>query len=181
MTRRNNPPSRPGPGAAALPPELRRMEAMLGFQRRSWRVERLGWLAMLGLVLAGLLGAFGGSGWLAGATATTPDGALRITYDRAQRNMLPTVFRIEALRPLPEGRLQLRLGESLPAHWRVRSLLPSPAESRSDARGLVLTLQAAGPGPALALEAEPEGAGIFRLAIGLANGPPAILRILVWP
>jgi hypothetical protein len=179
MTRRNNPPS--SPDTIGLPPEMRRMEAMLGFQRRSWRVERLGWLAMLGLVLAGLLGAFGGSGWLAGATATTPDGALRITYHRVQRKMLPTVFRIEALRPPPEGRLQLRLGESLPAQWRMRSLLPPPAESRSDAQGLVLTLHAGGPGPALALEAEPEGAGIFRLAIGFADGPPAILRILVWP
>lgn len=179
MTSRSNSPFSLDPGT--LPPEMRRMEALLGFQRRSWRVERLGWLAMLGLVLAGLLGAFGGSGWLAGATATTPDGALRITYDRVQRQMLPTVFRVEALRPPPDGRLQLRLGDALPAHWRVRSLLPHPAESHSDAGDLVLTLQAGSPGPLVALEAEPEGAGIFRLAVGLADGPPAILRILVWP
>lgn len=183
-------PSETGPASAApdpatLPPEIRRIEAMLPFQRRTWRCERLGWLGMLALVVAGLLGGLGGTGWLGGAEAVTPDGALRISYRGIQRLMAPTVFRVEALRPpAPEGWLELRLGAEFLARWRVMELVPPPAESRGDAGGLVLAYRVHGGReavPALLVQAEPEGVGLARVAIGTAGGEPAVLRILVWP
>src|SRR4051794_15769935 len=99
---------------------------------------------MLALVLAGLLGALGGTGWLDGAETVAPGGALRITYRGVQRLMAPTLFRIEALRPAPDGWLELRLDGEFLARWRVMELVPPPAESRGDAGGLVLAYRVHG-------------------------------------
>ncbi len=187
MTARNDPPSGGIRSAAAslsaLPPDMERMEALQGFQRRSWVLERIAWLGMLGLLLVGLAGGFGGAGWLAGAEATTPDGALRITYSRVQRQQSPTMFRVEALRPDQQGRLELRLGRDLLDGWEVQSLLPQAAESRGDAQGLVLTyrLQGGGAAPVLLLMAQAVAPGIVQASIGTAEGAPVVLRILVWP
>jgi hypothetical protein len=131
-----------------------------------------------------MLGGLGGAGWLGGAEATTPDGALRVTYRGIQRLMAPTAFRIEAARPARDGRLELRLDAEFLAGWRVIGLVPPPAESRGDAAGgLVLGYRLRGgeAAPALVLQAEPERVGLARIAIGTAEGPPAVLRILVWP
>ena len=187
MTPRDDPP--PGgirsaaANPSALPPDMQRMEARLGFQRRTWMVERLCWLGMLALLLVGLAGGFGGTGWLAEAEATTPDGALRITYSRIQRYMSPTLFRIEALQPAQEGRLDLRLGRDLLEGWQMQSVLPQANRSYGDAQGLVLTqhLQGDGTAPALLLLAQATAPGFVQASIGTAEGPPAVLRILVWP
>jgi hypothetical protein len=184
----SGPPTVPGtppalPDPAGLPPALRRMEAQFGFQRRSWFAERLAWLVMLGVVLGGLMGAFGGAGWLAEAEASTPDGALRIRYASIQRLTAPTVLRVEAAPNRPDGRLDLSFGPELLAHWRVTGLVPPPLESRGEAGHLVLTYQVSGAGaaPALLLQAEPERPGLARVSIGRGGDPPLTLRILVWP
>lgn len=168
---------------AALPAAMQRMEEQLGFQRRTWRVQRLAWVALAILLVLGLLGGFGGAGWLATAEAVTPDGALRIEYRRIQRQTQPGLIRIDALHPPPDGRLELRLGPEFLRGWRVQGMLPLPAASRGEAGGLVLTLAVAGASeaPALLLQAEPVRPGIASLAIGAAAGPPARLRMLVWP
>jgi hypothetical protein len=61
-----------------LPPALREVEAQIGFQRRLWRAERIGWGCMALLVLAALAGLTGGGGPLSRATGAAPEGSLAL-------------------------------------------------------------------------------------------------------
>ena len=67
------------------------------FQRRAWRAERVGWAVMLGLVLAGMLGAFG-EGWLSRTSTDVVGGRLRVDYERIARHGSPATLRV-ALAP----------------------------------------------------------------------------------
>jgi hypothetical protein len=56
------------------------------FQRREWRVDRVGWVVMGLILVAGLLGVWGG-GLLGNVTATGSDGRMCVDYDRFVRNL----------------------------------------------------------------------------------------------
>ena len=81
-------------------------------QRREWRIERVGWVLMAGLLLAGLLGLLG-DGPLSRATAGSA-GALSVEYDRLQRAAAPYEYRFEVDPSLArEGQLRLRFDDAL--------------------------------------------------------------------
>ncbi|SFB19519.1 hypothetical protein SAMN05216266_10642 [Amycolatopsis marina] len=56
------------------------------FQVREWRIDRGGWVVMFLIVLAGLLGLWGG-GPLGEATVSAGDGSMSVSYDRFVRNL----------------------------------------------------------------------------------------------
>jgi len=60
------------------------IEQDIAFQYRHWRRERLGWMVMALILVAGLSGVFGHHP-LAKATSRTADGQLSIDYDRYAR------------------------------------------------------------------------------------------------
>jgi hypothetical protein len=178
-------PAMPSPLADA-PPELRRIEEDLPYQRRTWRFERIGWVLMALFVLAALLGATGSGGPLVRVEATTPDGALRIRYDRIQRQGAPTTLRFAARAAPPGGTLDLRLDRVFLDGWRLEPGVPVPTTAAAGPEGLRLRFATAASGgaapPVVALHATPDG--WFRLArpeVALGDGPPARLFILVWP
>lgn len=80
----------------------------LDFLRREWRIQRIGWIAMLLTILLGLAGALG-RGPLA-ATQTGDPATLAIAYDRIIRHGAATEVRITA-------------GPSLPADTMLRVLV----------------------------------------------------------
>ena len=172
------------PDRRALPPELRRMEVALGFQRRSWTVERAGWAGMALLILAGLLGLLGGSGWLLEAAAATPDGGLRLRYDRTQRLGSPTNFQLELRAPPERGQAELRLHPGFVGHWRIESIVPAPETASAGPDGLRLAFRIA-PGAAVlpvVLRGQPAGGfGLVRAVLTAGEGPVLPVAVLVWP
>jgi hypothetical protein len=65
----------------------------LVFQRREWMFERVGWAAMLLVLLAALLGLLG-NGPLGTTSAHTPDGTVHVEYDRFLRRHAETDLRV---------------------------------------------------------------------------------------
>jgi MFS family permease len=63
----------------------------LEFQRKWWRFERIVWSIFVVILICDLLGLFG-RGWLAKATRTTPDGALKLNYERIERADTPSIM-----------------------------------------------------------------------------------------
>lgn len=172
----------PDPSPAGLPPAIRRMEAEMVHQRRAWAVERLAWFALAAVVAAGLLGALGRGGWLSDTRAVAADGALGFRYQRVQRLLAESDIEVTALARPVGGALELRLGRDLLDGWQVRTVLPPPAASRGEAGSLVLRFPVgASPAPVVVLRLEPRRAGLRAMTIGAADGPPARLRVLVWP
>ncbi|GGC66943.1 hypothetical protein GCM10011504_51160 [Siccirubricoccus deserti] len=166
-----------------LPHAMRRMEADLPFQHRSWQVERLSWAMLLVLVAAGLLGIFGGSGPLVAATALTPDEAIRLRYERVQRLLLRTTLLVELPRARPDGQLELRLGPEMLEGWEIHGTMPSAVVSRSGSDGVTLVFETApaGAGTTIRLMVEPRRVGVRRLSVAAGDGPPSRPAVLIWP
>ena len=65
----------------------------LRFSQREWRTQKAGWLVMLLLILAALLGVFG-RGPLSPQQAVTANGRLILAYDRVARHSATDVLRL---------------------------------------------------------------------------------------
>ncbi len=162
------------------PPEIARIEAGIGFQRRVWRAERIGWALMLAVVLAALGGLFGGGGPLARGEAA--DGGLEAEWPRMARLGAAAPIRV-TLPPEPGAReAELLLPPDFAANWQVRAIAPAPIEMEGGAGALVLRLRRDAAGrAAVAIEAEPAGRpGPRRLRLGSA-GRVLDLPVFVWP
>ena len=62
----------------------RELDRHLPFQRREWRAQQIGWIA-LGLFLAAALAGLFGGGPLSSARASDPGGGLTVDYQRFVR------------------------------------------------------------------------------------------------
>ncbi|MGH9162652.1 MAG: hypothetical protein ACRD2X_22010 [Vicinamibacteraceae bacterium] len=66
------------------------------FQRREWRVQRIGWVLLTLFIAAALAGLLGGSGPLVKASARAPDGTLAVEYDRFVRQEAETALEVQS-------------------------------------------------------------------------------------
>jgi hypothetical protein len=94
------------------------LDRHLPFQRREWRAQQIGWLA---------LGLFGG-GPLSSARAATADGGLAVEYQRFVRAGAAQRLRFEIATP-GAGPVELRLSRGYLDAVRVEHVLPSPAST----------------------------------------------------
>jgi hypothetical protein len=111
----------------------------LKFQRRSWRVQRIGWIIMAIILAAAFLGLFG-TGPLSDTTVSDPSGNLRLEYERFIRFNSPTVLRI-AVRPeaAPDGNLQLWFSRDYLEGVRIEQITPRPLQEELSNGRLVYT------------------------------------------
>lgn len=117
----------------------------LGFQRRSWVVQRTGWAVMALLVAAALAGLFG-SGPLSRRIARAP-GAFEVEYQHFTRYEDPELLtlRLEpAVTAVPLVRLSINM-EFLD-HARIESVLPAPERVEAAAGRVVYAFRVAEPG-----------------------------------
>jgi hypothetical protein len=154
----------------------------IDFERRSWRMERAGWLLIALLLAATLAGALG-PGLLSSAHARTPGGELELAY--------PRFLRVRA-----DGRLEIRIREAgarearlwIAGPWlervRVLSITPPPTRSElTDGRWTLVfaTSKSALRELAIALDVEPQSAGSLAGSVGLDSGAKLDFRTWVYP
>ena len=129
------------------------------FQRRQWRVERIGWVLMTVLIVGALAGLCGGGGPLATTTTASADGGLRIKHERFARQLASTVLEITAQRA-NERSLQVQISKSYLNAMAVQSITPEPDSMTSANGAAVLTFARAPAGEAkIRLKLEPHTAG----------------------
>jgi len=98
----------------------------LRFQRRFWRIQRVGWGVMVLLALAALLGLLG-PGLLSSTTLRTPNASLRIEYDRFARYQAPTQLKVHvASGSEREGVVQVWLNRDYLNEVQVTNVAPQP-------------------------------------------------------
>jgi hypothetical protein len=115
------------------------IEHDVAFQRREWMFQRIGWTIMLLVVLAALAGLLG-RGPLSQVTVSTPDGSLRLTYNRFVHYHDPTTLEIEIAGGVADGReLRVWLDDAYLAGIEIQSITPAPDhfEAGSDRHTLV--------------------------------------------
>lgn len=149
-------------------------------QRRHWRVERIGWVVFLLVVLAALAGLFS-QGPLSHSVSLSADGRLRIEYQRFERNGASARMHLQ-LRGEPGQLLQLDITGDLLDKFHIETLHPEPAHSRSFDNGLRLLLLTDPSGQAslhLALRGAAMGTSRSRFVLG--GSPPLGITQFIYP
>ena len=145
----------------------------LKFQKRSWRVERTGWIVGLLVVAAALLGLLG-QGPLSKAKAAAADNRLVVEYNRFERYQSPVHLNIQFL---PAGstnhEVRLWLDRAFVEGIEMRHLDPEPETVEIDGERFVYVFQT-GELPAAVkvfFHFEPNKFGKTPVRLGLVNGP----------
>jgi hypothetical protein len=153
----------------------------LDFQRRWWRFERAIWLLFVVILALDLAGAFG-RGPLAHAELRTPDGELRVEYERIERNGTPSMMTI-TLGPhsSANGTATLSLSDSVVSGLGTQRVIPQPATTVVGHDGLTYTFPVNGSPAIIRLQLQPSAAGIYSFSVGVPGETPLAARVVVAP
>lgn len=148
------------------------------FQRRSWAIERAGWLVLAAIAVAGLTGVFGNGPLSRGHAAAGP---LAVEYQRFQRATRVSSFTF-TVAPAGGHELTLHLGAPFQRDFEFTSIQPPPLRSSSGPDGIALTF-AAQPGAAsrIVLWAHSRHYGASRFDAAADSGAAAPVRVFVYP
>ena len=94
------------------------------YQRRIWKIERIAWVSIAALILAALLGLFGG-GLLSEAQTSDASGSLQVEYARLARLSAPIRLQLHALAPRA-GEARFWVSRAYLDGMRVESISPPP-------------------------------------------------------
>jgi hypothetical protein len=152
------------------------------FHRREVSMQRVG-MAALGLfLLAGLAGVFG-SGPLSSAQIDAGNGT-RVEYQRLARAASPIELRLTTLRADPPV-LQLWLSRSFVDAIELEDVTPEPERVAIHGDRLLIDIAVATPRDSLpvtvVLGYQPRAMGRIHGEIGLAGGPAARFRQVIFP
>lgn len=155
----------------------------MDLQRRTWRIERVGWIVMALVVLAALFGLFS-TGPLSTATARDPAGLVSVEYDRFARHIAPSTLRVEVSAGAAAGdRIALRMNRDLAEAIRIEQMQPQPEQAKATPDGTIFVFNLAEqdqPGR-VRFAIRPEAIGLLRGELGVAGQPPARLTQFVYP
>ena len=121
----------------------------LEYQRRAWRLQRIGWIAIGGVLFGALLGLFG-NGPLSRSVAADPQHRIVVEYDRIAR--YETSFRlIIHLDALPESPQTARLwiDPDYARSIRIEQMIPVADPAAPGADGATYAFHVSGRQPAI--------------------------------
>jgi hypothetical protein len=148
------------------------------FQRRSWMVERAGWLVLTAIALAALTGVFG-NGPL--STARAGAGPLTVVYERFQRATRTTRFEFE-IAPGPRSDATLHLGGAFLRQFEIASIQPRPLTSTAGPDGVDLTFAARpNAGRRVVIWTRSRHYGLSRITAAADAGAAAAFWVFVYP
>ena len=149
----------------------RELDRHLPFQRREWRAQQIGWIA-LGLFLAAALAGLFGGGPLSSARASDLHGGLTVDYQRFVRAGAAQRLLFEINTPAASP-VELRLSRAYLDAIRVEHVLPPPASTT--ATGEWTTFVFAPGTRVVTLDGEARGPG--RLHLSASTGVGAALSL----
>lgn len=142
-------------------------------QRRHWRLERIGWVAFVLIVLSALLGLFS-QGVFSLNTVASADGALSVEHQRFERNGAASALRV-AVQGEPDAQVQLEITGDLLEKFTIEGMQPAPLSSASFRGGLRLVLRTDPAGDAvLRVALRAAGPGVSRSHFALSGGAAAV-------
>lgn len=156
------------------------VEEDLKLQLQIWRFERIGWYALVVVVLMTLLGLFS-HGILSSTTATSSTSDLAVEYERFHRNGAVNKMVIHS-KGKPGQAHTLFIGGAMLDAFSIDSMQPQPVSSIGNRKGLKLTLTADAQGEsALYLAWRSDGIGLFKSKIAIEGGGEVLITQFIYP
>lgn len=154
----------------------------MDFERRDWTVERVGWVVMLLLAVAALLGLLG-PGPLTRMTVGERGGPLTVEYYRFERVENPSTLKVNLVPPAEEDELKLWVDRTYAEAITFEQITPEPAEMELSADRLVLTFELGETGKetAIMLHLRHQEFGSMQGRIGIVDGPEVSFKQFVYP
>ena len=156
----------------------------LEYQRRAWRFQRIGWIA-IGLVLIGaLLGLFG-RGPLSRSVATDPENRFALEYDRIARYESPFRLVIQ-LQPVPESSrsrtARLWIDGQYAESLRIEQITPEADRTEITADGFVYMFHMSnGQSSTITMTGTMEHVGWVQGRLGTGPRDAVVFRQFVFP
>ncbi|MFN8530921.1 MAG: hypothetical protein U0670_20135 [Anaerolineae bacterium] len=111
------------------------------FVRSMWRVQRFSWWILLVLLLAALIGVFGGEGWL-NTTDVRSTGGVELRYNRFIHELDPNDLEVRIpLRFASNGQLQVAIDLDYLRHLEFQDINPEPEQAVSTGDRVIYTFQ----------------------------------------
>ena len=152
----------------------------MAYQVKVWRFERLGWYALVLLVILGLLGLFS-RGPLSTRDAHGVDGKVRVQYEMFHRNGSTNPMQISVI-GAPNATVELDLDGSLLEGFSIETLQPEPIRASSAGQGMKLWVQTDTDGRAnLHLTLRGDGLGLYKSKISSPGATPVTLDQFIFP
>lgn len=151
------------------------------FQQREWKMERIGWVLMMLLVIAGLLGLLGGPGLFSDATVAAPN--LQVNYSRFVHLLEDTSLRLSASPVEGEDTIRISISNTLLEDMRIEGIVPEPesVEAASDHLTFSFQLQAPNEEAVVTFYLNPTQPGTKQGWLGIDGGRSVELSLFVYP
>lgn len=152
------------------------------FERRSYTVQRAGWIVM-SVIVAAAAGGLLGSGPLGKATAAA-GGAFTVKYERLTRYQTQQKLEIH-LQPTVTGRREARLwiSRQFLDSSKIETIVPTPVRVEGSADRIYYVFHMAKPGDPLlvSFNIQAEQIGLVNARIGVDDGQEVKLNQFVYP
>ena len=153
----------------------------LDFQHRQWTVQRAGWLVMIAILLAALIGLLGAGPF---SSATVEAESLQLQYARFERRHAPTDLEMTiASSAVSQNQVEVWISADYLAGVEITSIVPEPEEVREADDQVVYRFiiddQAHMPTILFSLEYDNPGPTTGR--VGLIGGPELTFWQFVYP
>jgi hypothetical protein len=153
----------------------------MGFQRREWLVQRVGWVAMGLILVAALLGLLGGPGLLSAVQWGKEGDVLWVEGRRVERQHRPTELEVHfGAGAGQSGRVEFWVSDEFVKKMKLEKVVPEPVEMRREGDRVVMVI-AGGAGSGVKLEVQPEGFGPVAGGMGVVGSGEVEVRQWVMP
>lgn len=152
----------------------------LDFQKKMWRIQRLGWVVIALLLLAAVLGLFGG-GLLSSAQAHDSGELLQVHYDRFVRMQSPQTLQVS----MDGGAVQdqqasVWISQDFLDRVRIERIQPQPERVTAQDGGQIYQFSARGP-LQVTYDLQAKGPGLYQVELGIPGADPAAFTQVVYP
>jgi hypothetical protein len=169
----------PGKNPARKDDFARGMLESMPFQRREWRLQRVGWALIALVLIAGMLGLFG-RGPLGHRTAA--NAALQVEYEWLARRDSQTTWKMTPLTPPADGRYRVALDANWAQHFQIHAIQPEPESARLAEGGWVYEFEARETRDLpIIFHVEARKIGRLEGSVVLNDAPPLQMDLFVYP
>lgn len=153
------------------------------FERGFWKFQRVGRIGLAVFILLALLG-FTGSGPLSNASASSPDGEIRVSYERIDRINAPSTLELSfQADQVSAGELKVWIDSGFVSNIRLDQITPEPdsVEVGPDRYVFAFKVSAESDPAPISFQFTPEKPGLAKATVGIVDGPSTSLQQFRFP